>query len=178
MLVWNFGQSCLIYVSPIASYSDHYLFEKPMLAFVDLIHALPTRGRNMCIQFWLHLWRRILNSGRQLEFARICSGLAFMQGELVSPKLCFVLFFCADVVLPFLSSPRGIGDVSYLSRLCWAIALALGDRNLFIQDLILGFYLSFDHLFEIFGDYVCSHCTHQGGDWGLRASKGRWMVAP
>jgi hypothetical protein len=47
MLVQNYGLSCLLYVSFLASCSDHCLFQKLMLAFVDLIHALPTRGRNV-----------------------------------------------------------------------------------------------------------------------------------
>jgi hypothetical protein len=34
----------LVYVSILACCSALYIFEKHMLAFVDLIHALPTRG--------------------------------------------------------------------------------------------------------------------------------------
>jgi hypothetical protein len=49
MLVRNFRLLCLIYVLFLASYSDLCLFEKLMLAFVDLILALLTRGRNLCI---------------------------------------------------------------------------------------------------------------------------------
>jgi hypothetical protein len=43
----------LIYVSILACYSALCIFEKHMLAFVDLIHSLPTRGRkvpNSCFQ--------------------------------------------------------------------------------------------------------------------------------
>jgi hypothetical protein len=40
----------LIYVSVLACCSALWLFEKLMLAFVDLIHALPTTGRKLCIQ--------------------------------------------------------------------------------------------------------------------------------
>jgi hypothetical protein len=43
----------LVYVSILAYCSALYIFEKHMLAFVDLIHALPTRGRkvpNSCSQ--------------------------------------------------------------------------------------------------------------------------------
>jgi hypothetical protein len=36
----------LVYVSVLACCSALCLFEKHMLAFVDLIHALPTRGRD------------------------------------------------------------------------------------------------------------------------------------
>jgi hypothetical protein len=34
----------LVYVSILACCSSLYIFEKHMLAFIDLIHALPTRG--------------------------------------------------------------------------------------------------------------------------------------
>jgi hypothetical protein len=37
----------LVYVSVLACYSVLCIFEKHMLAFVDLIHALPTRGRKV-----------------------------------------------------------------------------------------------------------------------------------
>jgi hypothetical protein len=43
----------LVYVSILACCSALCIFEKHMLAFVDLIHALPTRGRkvpNSCLQ--------------------------------------------------------------------------------------------------------------------------------
>jgi hypothetical protein len=43
----------LVYVSLLACCSAHCIFEKHMLAFVDLIHALPTRERkvpNSCFQ--------------------------------------------------------------------------------------------------------------------------------
>jgi hypothetical protein len=37
----------LVYVSILACCSALCIFEKHMLAFVDLIHALPTRGRKV-----------------------------------------------------------------------------------------------------------------------------------
>jgi hypothetical protein len=43
----------LVYVSPLACCSALRIFEKIMLAFVDLTHALPTKGRkvpNSCFQ--------------------------------------------------------------------------------------------------------------------------------
>jgi hypothetical protein len=43
----------LVYVLILACYSALCIFDKHMLAFVDLIHALPTRGRkvpNSCFQ--------------------------------------------------------------------------------------------------------------------------------
>jgi hypothetical protein len=79
----------LVYVSFLACCSALCLFEKHMLAFVALIHALPTRGRivspihNMerdafCSKGESFVsWGRkrwILSSGGEHEFARICSG--------------------------------------------------------------------------------------------------------
>jgi hypothetical protein len=65
----------LVYVSILPYYSALGIFEKHMLAFVDLIHALPTRGRkvaNSCFQGSfasseeklgdMHLFRRSLHS--------------------------------------------------------------------------------------------------------------------
>jgi hypothetical protein len=61
----------LIYVSLLACCSALCIFEKHMLALVDLIHALPTRGR------------KVPNSCFQGEFAsRKIGGNAFVQGEL------------------------------------------------------------------------------------------------
>jgi hypothetical protein len=52
LLFYIVGDACaqivailLVYVSMLAWYSALCIFEKHMLAFVDLIHALPTRGR-------------------------------------------------------------------------------------------------------------------------------------
>jgi hypothetical protein len=47
MLVQNMWLSFLFYVSFPACCSAFCLFEKHMLAFVDLIHALQTRGRSV-----------------------------------------------------------------------------------------------------------------------------------
>jgi hypothetical protein len=57
---YHVGDACakimailLVYVSILACCSALCIFEKHMLAFVDLIHALPTRGRrvpNSCFQ--------------------------------------------------------------------------------------------------------------------------------
>jgi hypothetical protein len=44
MLVRNMWLSCLLSVSFLACCGALCLFEKHMLTFVDLIHALPTRG--------------------------------------------------------------------------------------------------------------------------------------
>jgi hypothetical protein len=50
---YHVGDACakivailLVYVSILSCYRALCIFEKNMLAFVDLIHALPTRGRN------------------------------------------------------------------------------------------------------------------------------------
>jgi hypothetical protein len=42
----------LVYVSILAHCSDLCIFEKHMLVFVDLIHALPTRGRKVPNSFF------------------------------------------------------------------------------------------------------------------------------
>jgi hypothetical protein len=84
----------LVHVSILACCSALCIFEKHMLAFVDLIHALPTRGE-LCLQFMgrdapflirgggsFASWGRkrwIFSSGGELEFARICSGGACIQ---------------------------------------------------------------------------------------------------
>jgi hypothetical protein len=82
--VYLVGDACtqivailLVYVSILECCSALCIFEKHMLALVDLIHALPTRGRkvpNSCFQgefasieerkFWwkMHLFRGSLHS--------------------------------------------------------------------------------------------------------------------
>jgi hypothetical protein len=104
-------------------------------------------------------------------------------------------FSCAR--LPMVSSPLASPwwvDKFWiiLSRLCWAVALDLGDRDFLSQVIFFGFCLAFDHLLEFLihfiyfsfflwiGYYVCCQCTHQGGGVGFRtgASEDWWMVAP
>jgi hypothetical protein len=60
----------LVYISILACCSALCIFEKHMLAFIDLIHALPTRGRkvpNSCFQGSLHQgmkhWGKCICSG-------------------------------------------------------------------------------------------------------------------
>jgi hypothetical protein len=63
----------LVYVSILACCSALCIFEKHILAFVDLIHALPTRGR------------KVPNSWFQGQFCikgREIGRNAFVQGEL------------------------------------------------------------------------------------------------
>jgi hypothetical protein len=87
----------LVYVSILASYCALCIFEKHMLALVDLIHALPTRGRkvpNSCFQGELCIQGRKI--GRN----------AFVQGELAFMHLGALFrlnFSCA--LLPMVSSP-------------------------------------------------------------------------
>jgi hypothetical protein len=87
----------LVYVSFLACCSALCIFEKHMLAFVDLIHALPTRGR------------KVPNSCFQGEFCikgRKIRRNAFVQGELVFMHLGALFrlnFSCA--LLPKVSSP-------------------------------------------------------------------------
>jgi hypothetical protein len=80
--VYLVGDACtqivailLVYFSILACCSALRIFEKHMLAFVDLIHALPTRGR------------KVPNSCFQGEFCideRKIGGNAFVQGSLHS----------------------------------------------------------------------------------------------
>jgi hypothetical protein len=99
----------LVYVSILVCCSTLCIFEKHILAFVDLIHALPTRGRKapnswfpgeFCIK-----GKKIGKIGRN----------AFVQGELAFIHLGALFrlnFSCA--LLPMVScpfaSPWGVGD--------------------------------------------------------------------
>jgi hypothetical protein len=69
----------LVYVSFLACCSALCLFEKHILAFVDMIHALPTRGRNST-QFFL--WGESCIQGEFcIKWEKIGRN-AFVQGEL------------------------------------------------------------------------------------------------
>jgi hypothetical protein len=86
----------LVYVSILSCCSALCIFEKHILAFVDLIHTLPTRGG-------------VPNSCFQGEFCieeRKIGGNAFVQGELAFIHLGALFspeFSCA--LLPMVSSP-------------------------------------------------------------------------
>jgi hypothetical protein len=88
----------LVYVSILTCCNALCIFEKHMFAFVDLIHALPTRGRkepNSCFQGEFCIKGRIF-FGRN----------AFVQGELAFMHLGALFrlnFSCA--LLPMVSSP-------------------------------------------------------------------------
>jgi hypothetical protein len=97
------GEACaqivailLVYVSILAYSNALCIFEKHMLALVDLIHALPTRGR------------KLPNSCFQGEFAprKEIGGNAFVQAELAFMHLgaLFRLNFSCSL-LPMVSSP-------------------------------------------------------------------------
>ena len=82
----------LVYVSFLACCSALCLFEKHMLAFVDLIHALPTRGRDST-QFLLWgesycIQGEFLHQGKKMWEKCICSGGACIHafGSSFSPE--------------------------------------------------------------------------------------------
>jgi hypothetical protein len=86
----------LVFVSILACCSALCIFEKHMLAFVDLIHALPTRGENT--QFMCS--GGVLHQGKKNWEKCICSGeLAFMY----LGALFRLNFSCA--LLSMVSSP-------------------------------------------------------------------------
>jgi hypothetical protein len=75
----------LVYVSILECCSALCIFEKHILAFVDLIHALPTRGRkvpNLCFQ------GEYLHRGKKNWEKCICSGGACIHafGSSFSPE--------------------------------------------------------------------------------------------
>jgi hypothetical protein len=110
--VYLVGEACaqivailLVYVSILACCSALCIIEKHMIAFVDMIHALPTRGRkvpNSCFQ------GEFCIKGRNAFVQEFCikGRNAFVQGELAFMLLGapFLLnFSCA--LLPMVSSP-------------------------------------------------------------------------
>jgi hypothetical protein len=114
--------------------------------------------------------------------------LAFMLWDLfVLPKiaLCFALL---SMVSSPCGSPWGVTILSVFSRLCWAVALASGDRDFFSQVILFWLFFGFWSLVWVFcsflfffllwiGDYVCCQCTHQGEDWGPeRPRTGGWLL--
>jgi hypothetical protein len=146
-----------------------------MLAFVDMIHALPIRGR------------KVPNSCFQGEFCikgRKFGRNAFVQEELVFMHLGALFrlnFSCA--LLSMVSSPFasswGVGKFGAFYLVCVEpLPLPLGTEIFLTQVifswLLFGFwslvwvFLSF-HFFFSFSELVtcvCCQCTHQGGDWG------------
>jgi hypothetical protein len=87
----------LVYVSILTCCSALCIFEKHMLAFVYLIHALPTRGRKVPNSCFLG---ELCIKGRKI------GRNAFVQGELAFMHLGALFrlnFSCA--LLPMVSSP-------------------------------------------------------------------------
>jgi hypothetical protein len=91
----------LVFVSILACCSVLCIFEKYMLAFVDLIHALPTRGRkvpNSCFQgeFCIKGRKIVRNAFVQGELALMHLGALF--------RLNFGVLFCRScrALLPHL----------------------------------------------------------------------------
>jgi hypothetical protein len=62
----------LVHVSILACCSAFCIFEKHMLAFVDLIHALPTRGRKSA---QIIFPRGVLHQWKKNREKCICSGI-------------------------------------------------------------------------------------------------------
>jgi hypothetical protein len=133
------GDACTEYVaillanvSFLARCHSLCLFEKYMLAFVALIHAFPTKGRQvhkfitrgstfLHQRGEMHLFKWILHSSK-------------------GSSLCRLNFSCA--LSPMVSSPfcltlRRQQFWSILSPLCRAVALALGDRDCISQVILL-----------------------------------------
>jgi hypothetical protein len=176
MLVLKLWLSCLSMSQFLACCSALCIFENHMLAFVDFIDALPTRGR------------KVPNSCFQGEFCikeRTTRSNAFGQGELAFMHfgaLFRLNFSCA--LLPMVSSPFCLTLKSWqvwsiLSRLCRALAPALEDQDVsHSSDLFLAFVcllitclsffslFSFLFLFSLNWLLVCCQCSHRGGDWG------------
>jgi hypothetical protein len=125
-----------------------------------LIHALPTRGRivspihNMgwdalCITRGRVLHHEGENEGYSVQgenlslHAFVQEELAFIYGEFfVSPDIALCFALLPMVSSPF-SSPWGVDILSVLSRLCWAVALALGDRDLLSQVILFWLFFGF-----------------------------------
>jgi hypothetical protein len=117
---------------------------------------------------------------------------AFVQGELAFMHLGALFrlnFSCA--LLPMVSSPfcltlRSRQFWSILSRLCRAVALALGDRDVsHSSDLFLAFVwllitcLSFSFISYLFLFLLCVLSMHSSrARLSTGASEDRWMVAP
>jgi hypothetical protein len=135
----------LVYVSILACCIVLCIFEKHMLAFVDLIHALPTRGRkvpNSCFQGDLcikklgemHLFRGSLHS---------CIWELFFAWILVCSFFDGVEPFCLT-----LRSRQFLEHfISVVSSRCPCLR---GPRFFSLKWSFLGFCLAFDHLFEFY----------------------------
>jgi hypothetical protein len=150
----------LVYVSILAYCSALCLFEKHMLAFVALIHALPTRGTHV---------NQFISRARKYpfcihgEFLQQRREMHLFRGSLHSCRgssLCCLNFSCA--LLPMVSSPFASpwGVNIFWSRLCWDVALALGDRDFSLSSdlwLLFGFW----SLVWVFCSFLFFFCFHK-----------------
>jgi hypothetical protein len=123
---------------------------------------------------------------------------AFVQGELAFMHLGALFhlnFSCALLLMVSspLASPWGVGNLwSILSRLCRAVALALGPRDFSLSsDLFLAFvwllisclsfyFISFLFFFSfLLAGYLCVLSMHSSrGRLRTGAFEARWLVAP
>jgi hypothetical protein len=129
----------LVYVSCLACCSALCLFEKHMLAFVALIHALPTRGRHVH-QFMTRRESIFCIKGKKC----ICPGGACIHagGALCVTWILVVLFYRWCRAL--LSHLDESAILVVLSR-CPCLR---GSRFFSLKWSCLSFCLAFDHLFE------------------------------
>jgi hypothetical protein len=176
----------LVYVSILACCSALCIFEKHMLAFVDLIHVLPTRGGvpNSCVQGSvasreeklgeMHLFRGSLRS---------CIWELFFSWILV-------VLFCrwCRAPLPHLEDLTILEHfISVVSSRCPCLR---GPRFFSLRWSFLGSCLAFDHLLKFFFcflfffsflwiGYLCVLLMHSSrGTLSTGASEDRWMVTP
>jgi hypothetical protein len=174
----------LFYVSILACCSALCIFEKHMLAFVDLIHPLRTRGRkvpNSCFRGSfasreeklgeMHLFRGILHSYIwELFFAWI-----------------LVVHFCwwCRALLHHLEESATLGH--FISVMSSCFPCLRGPRFFSLKWSCFGFCLFFVWVFLLFLfffsfiwiGYLCVLSMHSSsGRLRTGASEDRWMVAP
>jgi hypothetical protein len=180
---YHVGDACakivailLVYVWILSCYRALCIFEKNMLAFVDLIHALPTRGRNNT-QFMfpggVFAWREEKLGEMHLFMGSLHSCL----WELFLAWMLVVLFcrWCRTL-LPHLEESAILEHfISVVSSRCPCLR---GPRffltQVIVSWLLLGFwslfwvfsFISFLFIFSLNWLLVCCQCTHQCGDWG------------
>jgi hypothetical protein len=126
----------LLYVSFLACCSVLCLFEKHMLAFVDMIHALPTRGRKVPNSF---IQREFLIKGEKIWKKYICLGGACIHAlGALCRLICFVLFcrWCR-ALLPHLQESSILEHfISVVLSCCPCLG---GPRLSLSSDLVLAF---------------------------------------
>jgi hypothetical protein len=149
----------LVYVSILAHCSALFIFKNHMLAFVDLIHALPTRGGSTQFMFpggVLHQrkknWDKCICTGGACIHA---FGSSFIQEEhafMHLGTLFRINFSCA--LLPMVSSPFCLTMVRwqflehFISVVSSHCPRHRGPGFFSLKWCFLDFCLAFDHLFE------------------------------